>query len=271
MIKRILSFIGLVLGAVGTVLCLAVIIGAWWVNGPITVSVLNLFSPIERALSFGDTAANRFGDFVADTQTQFTQATDAKPLATALEDEIQQIALYVDVASAVADSAEQAVSGVVESIQPSINQPTVNQPTVKGIIISRSVGKLLETLTDVTNTLDVAEALAQDIRVGRIEKIDALNEQLDTLQERAVEVQTTLAQTKDDVVSIKRKVSRWIDLGSLLVTFIFVWFGAAQYSLLRVCWRALRSKKTDRDDAVDALNEQIEALQLQLTELKSVI
>ena len=31
----------------------------------------------------------------------------------------------------------------------------------------------------------------------------------------------------DDVAKIKQKVSRWIDLGSLLVTLIFLWFGVA--------------------------------------------
>ena len=90
-IKRILSLIGLLLGAIGMVLCLAVIIGAWWVNPPITNGVMQVFTPIEAALAFGDAAVGEFNEFVADTQTQVTAVADAKPIVTALEDEIQQL------------------------------------------------------------------------------------------------------------------------------------------------------------------------------------
>ena len=81
-VKRILGFVGAMLGAVGMVLCLAVIVGAWWVNGPLTDGLLTVFPPIEAALVFGDAAAEHFGKFVGDTQTQFNDTVDANPLAT---------------------------------------------------------------------------------------------------------------------------------------------------------------------------------------------
>ncbi len=47
----------------------------------------------------------------------------------------------------------------------------------------------LSTTTDnVSETLDSAETLAQDVRDGRTEKIDQLNDQLDLLEGRSAEV-----------------------------------------------------------------------------------
>ncbi|MEM7535319.1 MAG: hypothetical protein AAF639_24290 [Chloroflexota bacterium] len=231
--KRILSLIGLILGVIGMLLCLAVIIGAWWVNPPITNGLLQVFTPIETALAFGDAAVGEFNEFVADTQTQVTAVTDAKPIATALEGEIQQVAVYVDVANALVGSAEQTVTDVAESVQPG----------VQGTVISHAVDRLLETLTDVTDTLDAAETLAQEIKDSESllgDEIDALNEQLDALQSGSANVSAVINQTANDVASIKDNVPRWIDLGSLIVTLIFIWFGMAQYFLFRSCWRILR-------------------------------
>lgn len=67
------------------------------------------------------------------------------------------------------------------------------------------------------------------------EGIDVLNAQLETLQGQVVEVDSVLAQTQDDIVLLKSKVPRWVNLASLLVTLLFLWFGVAQYVLLRSC------------------------------------
>lgn len=41
-LKRTVGFIGSALGALGMVLCLAVIVGAWWINGPLTDGLLTI-------------------------------------------------------------------------------------------------------------------------------------------------------------------------------------------------------------------------------------
>ena len=117
MAKRILGLLGFLLGAIGVLLCLAVIVGAWWVNRPITDSLLQLCPPVEAALVFGDNMADSFSDFLDDTQTQFNTVADAKPVATQLEDEIEQIGIYVDVASGVVNGVQSSVAGVEASAQ----------------------------------------------------------------------------------------------------------------------------------------------------------
>ena len=229
-VKRIVGFVGAALGAVGIVLCLAVVVGAWWVNGPLTDGLLTVFPPIEQALVFGDAAAERFGEFVDDTQTQFNETVDAKPVATALADEIEQVAIYVNVASGLATSAETTISGVANSLQPG----------VRSNVATQAANRLSTTMDSVSETLTSAEMLAQNVRDGKNEKVDELNAQLDLLAANSAEVQTAISQTSEDVAEIKQKVPRWIDLGSLIVTLIFLWFGTAQYLLMRNGWHWLR-------------------------------
>lgn len=229
-LKRVAGFVGALLGLLGMVLCLAVIVGAWWINGPLTDGVLTVFPPIEAALAFGDETAERFGTFVGDAQTQFNETADTKPIATELADEIEQAALYVDVASGLANSAEETISGVANSV-PSGELSDV---------ASTAADRLATSMDRVSETLVLAETLAQDVRDGRAEKIDQLNDQLDLLEENSAEVQSVISQTGEDVAEIKMKIPRWINLGSLIVTLIFLWFGFAQYFLMRSGWRWLR-------------------------------
>ncbi len=228
--KRIVGFIGTVLGALGMTLCLAVIVGAWWINGPLTDGLLTIFPPIEAALAFGDTTAERFGTFVGDAQTQLNETANAKPVATALADEIEQAAVYVNVASGLASSAEETLSGVANAVQPGAPSNVATQAS----------NRLSTTMDSASETLNSAEMLAQDVRDGRTEKVDQLNNQLDLLEANAAEVQTAISQTSDDVAEIKLKLPRWVNLGSLIVTLIFLWFGFAQYLLMHSGWRWVR-------------------------------
>lgn len=233
--KRILGLLGFVLGAVGILLCLAIIIGAWWVNGPVTANVLRVFPPIESALLFGDKTADTFTVFVNDTQSQFNTTADAKVVASKLEAQIQQTAVYVTVATGLVNSAEETVLGIESSAQ------TVDGARGNGI--ARAAGQLGDRLGNLDETLTFAGTLASEVREGRTERIDDLNTQLDKLETQSAEIQTTISQTQTEVDDVKRKIPRWINLGSLILTLIFLWFGIAQYLLFKKSWQMIRQPK----------------------------
>lgn len=219
MLKWIAGLLGIVLGTVGVILSLAVIMGAWWVNDPITIQLLRVFRPIEIALSFGERTATQFDAFVDDTQTQFNMTADAKPVATALADEIARAAMLVDVARGVVAPAASTLAQFARTDQ------------------------LAMALDSGVKKLDSAQILAQQIIDGRTDRIDAINAELAALRATSVELQTAIAETANDVATLKRRLPRWIDLASLIVTLIFLWFGAAQYSLLRSSWRLLLQRR----------------------------
>ena len=231
-VKQVFGLVGVILGAVGVLVCLAVIIGAWWINGSITDNLLKVFPPIETALASSDSTVTEFSTYLADTQTQFTQVSDAEPLASALQDEIQQLSQYVDVAIATTDSVEQVATGLAQSVRPGGGETAV----------SKSAGRLLEALGGVSDRLEAAETLSQQVRDGQSDKVDTLIGQLNILQTHLDDVENVIAQTENDVAEIKSDLPRWVDIGSLIVTLLFTWFGVAQYFLLHYSWQALRRK-----------------------------
>ncbi|MFZ4661463.1 MAG: hypothetical protein ACOYNY_30930 [Caldilineaceae bacterium] len=218
MIKRIAGLLGVLLGAVGVVLCLAVIMGTWWVSGPVTTQLLSVFPPIETALALGDLTITQFEAFVDDTQMQFNATADAKPVATVLADEIVRAGMLVNVAS-----------GLVASVESALSQ------------FSRTE-RLTTALDGVAERLNSAKTLAQQIEDGRTDRIDAMNTELNALRAKSTALQTAIDAAANDVATIKRRVPRWVDLGSLIITLLFVWFGVAQYNLLRNSWRLMRCR-----------------------------
>ena len=265
-IKQILGFLGVIFGVLGVVLCLAVIVGAWWVNNPIKYTLLyRVFPPIELALDFGDEKVNEFATFITDIEQQFNNTTaKTEPLAAALENEIEQVAVYIEVAQSAADSVSDLAGGLVATAETDESRP----------VVALAASQLETTLGNTTQTLNQVATLTQQIGEGRTDRIEALNEQFDTLQSETAEVQAALDQTETEVATIKSKIPRWINLGSLLVTLIFVWFGVAQYYLIRVSWQQIRPRwftEGSREQTVHELTQQIEQLQGQLNQFKTTI
>ena len=235
-IRQICGYLGIALGAVGVLLCLAVIVGAWWVNEPIEHALVSGVIPsVEAALDFGETAVSEFADFVADARLRLSEAVDAQGVATALEDEMQRITTYADAAISAVASAEQFVAGLADSSANSSADSTAR-------IAFLAARRLLTALREVNEALGAVESLIRDISDGLSDQMDALDAQLDALNRHAMEVELAIVHVEEKVAAVKGRIPLWIDLGSLAVTLVFLWFAAAQFALLRACWRLARSK-----------------------------
>lgn len=217
MFKRVLGWLGIFLGAVGILLSISAVAGTWWLNGVTTMQLLQIFQRAEQALAFGDRTATRFVVFVDNTQTRFNEVEADAPLTTALAAELADEIAEVRRLAAIAED-------LLMSIQPITSQFTRAE-------------RLNSTLNNTIDALNATDELAQAIQGGRSEAVDALNAELDELQTRAAELQDALAQVTDDLATFKSRVLRGVDLVALGVTLIFVWFGAAQYTLIRSSWR----------------------------------
>lgn len=244
MFKRILDFIGVILGAVGITLCLAVIVAAWWYNSPITYSLLyRVFPRVEFALTVGDQVVDEFSAFVDEAQSTFVEVTDSIPIVTALDNEIQQATVYANVAKYLTDSVEQGANEFFSTGQSDGNR----------WLVSLSAGRLSSTLSEATSALASVAGFTQQVQEKRTETIDELDRQVDQLQVQVAAVDVAIVQTQSDVAVIKSKVPLWIDQASLLVTLLFIWFGAAQYFMLRACWLAIYPNKTEQDETSDTM------------------
>ncbi len=217
MIKRVFGWLGVFLGTIGIVLSVGGTAATWWVNGVVTTQVQQVFAAIEQALVVSDDVATQFAAFIDDTQARLDTVDEQVPVAIALAAELaDEIATIRQLAT----TADQ----VLTTFEPILSQFT-------------RTDQLAMTLSDAIDALDATDGLVQELQSGRIEVIEAIDTQLETLTVRVTALQNAVAEAQNNVAIFKPRVLRWINLGALLVTSIFVWFGAAQYTLIRTSWR----------------------------------
>lgn len=228
LIKQIFAWFGLVLGAIGIVISLVVIIGAWWFNDSLTNGLLQIFPPINETLTFGDELLTDFSGFVTDIQVSLEESTDREAVAATLQTETEQVNTYTDMISGAANMVEQVALALVERGPGSTPR------------LFNAANRLLETLDAIDTTLTSIEELSQQMANGREDIVNALNAELDSLQTDLTAIDVAIDETQTNLAEVESKVPRWIDTGSIIVTLLFVWFGAAQYFLLQSSWHYIR-------------------------------
>ena len=225
-LKRIVGVLGLLLGSLGLTLCLAVIIGGWWINSPLTDSLLRVFPPVENVLALLDDGVQTADDVLVTAQTKVEQGGEqVMEIAVEINERVEPVLPIVDVASKTALAA----TGV--AYVASIGSP---EERLSGTF-ARLLGR-----TDLA--LNSAEQLSQRIIDGDNQATNAISNELTDLRGVVADVDSELAQVEEQVATTKQRLPWWIDLGSLLITFVFLWFGIAQYCLVRNSWQWVRGK-----------------------------
>jgi hypothetical protein len=224
MIRRILGWLGVVLGGIGILLSVVGIVATLWVSSIVITQVVpQVFAAVEQALVFGDEVATQLTVLVNTTEARLATITR---LSTMNEDAPLPTALAIELADEIATIQQLAATAdqVLTTIEPILS---LFAPT----------NELAMTLREAIDTLNSTEALVQQLQAGRTEMIAAIDGQLENLTVRGTALQNALAQAQDTVIVLQQRVLRGIYLGVFAVTIIFVWFGAAQYTLIRSSWR----------------------------------
>ncbi|MEL7233431.1 MAG: hypothetical protein AAFV33_13785 [Chloroflexota bacterium] len=223
MIKRLLGGSGVILGAIGIVLSASGIVATWWASGVVTTQVQQVFDAVEQALVLSEEAATRFAVFIDDTQARLDIIDEEAPVATTLAAELADEIAAIRQLAMTADQ-------VLTTFEPILSQFT-------------RTDQLAMTLREALDALNATEGAVQELQAGRTEAIETLDAELETLTVRVTALQSAVAEAQDDVAVLNRRVLRWIVLVAVAVTVIFVWFGAAQYTLIRSSWRLAHPAK----------------------------
>lgn len=225
-LKRIVGVLGLLLGSLGLTLCLAVIIGGWWINSPLTDSLLRVFPPVENVLALLDDGVQTADDVLVTAQTKVEQGGEqVMEIAVEINERVEPVLPIVDVAH----KTTLAATGV--AYVTSIGSPE-----------ERPDGSLARFLRQTDLALNSAETLSQRIIDGDSQATNAISNELTELRVVVAEVDSELTQVEEKVSATKQRLPGWIDLASLLITFIFLWFSVAQYCLIRNSWQWVSGK-----------------------------
>ena len=262
LLKRILSFLALTLGVLGTIVCLALIIGVWLVNAKLSATTQDLFGQVNDTLAEirerVPPAQERFEaakitvQDIEHTLREWTKKEVGQQLSERLElsERTERLASSVQQADQwleMSEAALELIQRVLSASRPS--------EVDKG----KSVGALLEEIatlrTQLSEIEDFANAVHERTTPGGDRK--SIRERIEQAAQLAVraaatlglieagleELDTKLYQAQLDLQELESSTLRWILIATLVITLLVLWMLAGQFSLCRWAWQGLRSRR----------------------------
>ena len=256
--KRILLYAAMVISVIMLLLGLAGVIGAWTVNTPVTETILAVLAPINAALG-------RVESISAETVAALTQVSDSLEAAdqrvqdlgsTATETNIIVTAVSEIVGEDVQPKIEEAGAniravydtlGAIEEAMQSFNAiPFVGVDVPGSEEITRLRTGMEETALAVS---DSVEELQQKKEETVTEAVDRATQPLNRINTRVEETRTEMSDfearvgaASDRVTHIQSQVPRWIDILSIVITLVLVWFILSQVAVFVLCLKYLQGK-----------------------------
>lgn len=260
MIQRILCSLALILGALGTIGCVAVMIAIWMISARVTQATEKVFGVADTALHGASERVAKIGDRVQTLKLTTTEIQDgAKTWVKSEASEIARSRLNVQQKAETLltelDRAEQLLQ-LTESSVDLIQQAMTAGQSLGISLDTDSVKELLADLTTIQTKLhegiDVAQNISQRAAEASDEKLLADRaEQIAKLVARVIAtlgiVDQRIAAIEDRLAKIdaavdveKQKVIGWMNLATIGITLLFAWLGAGQSALCYLGFRGLR-------------------------------
>ncbi len=249
--KRVVAVTVMVLSAVGIVLCLAEVIGAWTINTPVTNSVTKLLSGIENVLEVSEGALERINTRLDQTSTSLQQIEDTVAQSG---QELEQGSPVLDIIDAtigdelypviesVADTTTfiaTTLVGINETLEAANSIPFVTVPTLTEELqaFQQRVEQLRQQVTEFKQQVqDLKSGVIQAVVTPITNTTSAISGALDEVQSTTTQVQTQVSQALADVTAINQRIAFWMDMLSLGLTLGGLWFGLGQVALLLMAW-----------------------------------
>jgi hypothetical protein len=254
-IRRLLAIVFVLLSLVGLAVCVAGIVGAWWVQQPLLQKATRAFDVAGRALDVTDhtldlitAGLDRTREDLSTIKSKYAAMSkdDMKPdvnqrmisrvLADQLGPKMKQVRQAVDIAT--------EASVVMNSFLAGLNDLP---KTAVGSLDLNRLGQVRDSLSDVTHTslrlsdlLNQGSAAADDRDVaaatGRIAEV------LDRITTVITELHERVGKAQSDVAEVKPRTMEWIHKGPTVVSVVLGWFALSQVIVLGVAVSWFRSR-----------------------------
>jgi hypothetical protein len=263
--KRLTGLVLVILGAIGSVVCLAGVVGVWIVGSRVQQVNSELFRQADELVVQVDRRVVQSRDAVVWTREQ------ADDLLQALRDSAKDLLFAERVASLpeIDDLERRLVSAMERAdglIQVSVSTAELIEQLLAtiGVIASARNVELKKDTSELTATIrSTRESLANaserlagvqrglaeirqkrevDVHLKQIAKLSlGIVAKLDIVQEQLATLRNRLEETRSRLGQLQGKIRLWVFAGQCLIVLLILWFGAAQYCLLLQGWRVLRS------------------------------
>jgi transposase len=230
LVKRIAGIAAVIFGVLGVILSIAAIVAVWIVNKPITDTSVEVLVTVEVALDVIEENLVK-ADETLQTVRDSISTVSAQLPAEELLAVVGNIKSVVDAAQSTADTAS-SVFGVANSI-PFLGSS--RSPEQSG---GSELDELSSTLVQISTGLSRVEELLNALSEGGAPGglIDNIDQDIDGLQTVLNEAEGNVNEAGTVVQELQLNVPRWIDAASIIITFLLIWLGVAQYSLLAHGW-----------------------------------
>jgi chromosome segregation ATPase len=253
------------LGVTGIVVCLAGILGVWFVasrlqrfNSKLFGKVDQLVTQVERRADQARNAVGETRDLVDELKkTLRDSATDRVAERVASLPEIDNLERWLASAMERADGLVQRSTAAAELIEQSLvafadfaserhidlRRSTELMASIQSV--RDSLGNASESLSEVQSRLAELRQNRQTqdnrpqimkLSLGIVAKLDVVQSQMDAVVGR-------LNETKIRLGHLQNTIRSWIFWGQILFLLLVAWAGAGQYCLLVYGWRILRPSR----------------------------
>ena len=250
------------LGVTGLVVCVAGIVGVWFVASRLQRANSKVFHQVDQLVAQVDRRAEQARDAVGDTrdlvdelkQTLRDSATDrvaervaSLPKMDNLEQRLASAMERADGLVQLSTSSAELIEQLLVALADFASERDVDLTRSNELMASiqsvrESLGNASERLSEIQSRLaeirqkgDMENNLPQIVQLslGIVAKLDVVQDQIAAFRER-------LDETKIRLNQLQNRLHAWIFSGQFLILLVIAWAGAGQYCLLIYSWRILR-------------------------------
>jgi archaellum component FlaC len=239
--KRILAIVIMALSVILTILCIAGIVGNWFVNDSVTDDIVKVLTGVENALGLADdalggldtrvgTARDRVTTFEETVQTAGENFTENPVILTALSEKLDLgIAPAINDLRATVQSVRETMLGVQSTMQAIKTLPLVSiGEKVSDRDRLQRLSEGITTLTEgVQETRDgvrgAKEKVATRVAFAIGKGTSKLDGGLVTIETAVTDYGTQVSELRTEVSALKASVTLWLDVGSVTMTLILLW------------------------------------------------
>jgi methyl-accepting chemotaxis protein len=254
MLKRLLAVLFVLLSLAGLGLCVAGIVGAWWVKQPLLAKATRAFESADRALAVTDdtldllqvglektredlkTIRTKSAAMAKDDRPDLEQRMISRVVAQQLGPKVQQVRKAANIAT--------EASIVINSLLEAINQLP---QTAIGPLDTDRLGQVRKTLSGVTQTSQqLSDLIEQTSPGGNTQDVTNMTRQisdvLDDIETRVVELHERVTKVQSDVTALQPRVFDWIHKGPIVVSGVLGWLALSQIIVFVVAVSWFRSR-----------------------------